>query len=62
MYLQQKDSVYDLAWNKDVTYGQIYQRSEYEHSRYNFEESDAAMRFCDRGLLFGLTEAVWHHR
>ena len=43
MYLQQKDSVYDLAWNGDVTYGQIYQRSEYEHSRYNFEESDAAM-------------------
>ncbi|MGD9610295.1 MAG: glycine--tRNA ligase subunit alpha [Desulfovibrionaceae bacterium] len=63
MYLQQKDSVYDLAWNKDVTYGQIYQRSEYEHSRYNFEESDAAMllyhfnaceqeckRLCELGL------------
>jgi glycyl-tRNA synthetase alpha chain len=63
MYLQQKDSVYDLAWNKDVTYGQIYQRGEYEHSRYNFEESDAAMllhhfnaceqeckRLCELGL------------
>jgi len=43
MYLQGKDSVYDLAWNQNVTYGQIYHQNEVEQSRYNFEESDAAM-------------------
>jgi len=43
MYLQGVESVYDLHWNKDVTYGQIYHQNEIEQSRYNFEESDAAM-------------------
>jgi len=43
MYLQEKESVYDLAWNKDVTYGDIYHRNEVEQSRFNFEASNAAM-------------------
>ncbi|MBO4312135.1 MAG: glycine--tRNA ligase subunit alpha, partial [Desulfovibrionaceae bacterium] len=43
MYLQGKDSVYDLAWNEHVSYGDIYHQNEVEQSRYNFEESNAAM-------------------
>ncbi len=43
MYLQGKESVYELAWNNQVTYGEIYHRNEVEQSRFNFEESDAAM-------------------
>ena len=43
MYLQGKDSVYDIQWNEHVTYGQIYHQNEVEQSRYNFDESDAAM-------------------
>jgi glycyl-tRNA synthetase alpha chain len=43
MYLQGVESVYDLAWNEAVTYGDVYRRNEVEQSRYNFEESDAAM-------------------
>jgi glycyl-tRNA synthetase alpha chain len=43
MYLQEKESVYDLAWSDDVTYGHIHHRNEVEQSRYNFELSDAAM-------------------
>lgn len=43
MYLQGVESVYDLAWNAHVTYGQIYHQNEVEQSRYNFELSDAAM-------------------
>ncbi len=43
MYLQSKDSVYDLAWNEHVSYGDIYHRNEVEQSRYNFESSDATM-------------------
>lgn len=43
MYLQGVESVYDLAWNRDVSYGYIYHQNEVEQSRYNFEASDAAM-------------------
>ena len=43
MYLQEKESVYDLTWNDHVTYGDIYHQNEVEQSRYNFEVSDAAM-------------------
>jgi len=63
MYLQEKESVYDLQWTADVTYGQVHHRGEFEHSTYNFEQSDAAMllhnfdafeaegkRLCQAGL------------
>lgn len=43
MYLQGVDSVYNLKWNKDVTYGHIYHQNEVEQSRHNFEESNAPM-------------------
>ncbi len=43
MYLQGKESVYDLDWNENVTYGELYHRNEVEQSRFNFEESDSAM-------------------
>jgi len=43
MYLQGVESVYDLRWNKHVTYGDIYHQNEVEQSRYNFEASDAEM-------------------
>ncbi len=43
MYLQEKESVYDLAWNDAVTYGQVHHQGEVEHSTYNFEKSDPEM-------------------
>ncbi len=43
MYLQGVESVYDLSWNKNVTYGDIYHQNEVEQSKYNFDCSDAAM-------------------
>lgn len=43
MYLQGKESVYDIAWNDSVSYGDVYHQNEVEQSRYNFDESDAAM-------------------
>ena len=43
MYLQGKESVYDLRWNAGVTYGDIYHQNEVEQSRYNFEASDPGM-------------------
>jgi len=43
MYLQGIESVYDLSWNKNVTYGNIYHQNEVEQSKYNFELSNATM-------------------
>ncbi len=43
MFLQGKQSIFDLRWNEDVTYGEIYVENEKEFSRYNFEEADIEM-------------------
>jgi len=45
MYLQGKDSIYDLVWTPGVSYGDVYRQNEVEQSRYNFELSDAGMLF-----------------
>jgi glycyl-tRNA synthetase alpha chain len=42
MYLQKVDSVYDIAWNKEVTYGEIFHQAEKEFSAFNFEEANVA--------------------
>ena len=47
MYLQGKESVFDLVWTPGVTYGDVYHQNEVEQSRYNFELANA-------DLLFGL--------
>ncbi len=39
MYLQNKNSVYDLQWNDTLTYGDLYTQNEIEESTYNFEVS-----------------------
>ncbi|MBU4566752.1 MAG: glycine--tRNA ligase subunit alpha [Desulfarculus sp.] len=53
MYLQQVDNVYDLAWNNELSYGDVHHKGEWEHSTYNFEVADTAMLF----KLFDLYEA-----
>jgi len=40
MYLQGVESVYDIAWNEDVSYGEIFHRAEVEFSTFNFEEAN----------------------
>jgi glycyl-tRNA synthetase alpha chain len=44
MYLQDKDSMFDLAYSGSppVRYGDLFQRAEWEWSTYNFEEADVA--------------------
>jgi glycyl-tRNA synthetase alpha chain len=50
MYLQDKDSIYDVVYSdaggKIVTYGELYKRAEWEWSTYNFEEADVADHFA----------------
>jgi glycyl-tRNA synthetase alpha chain len=43
MYLQQKESVYDLQWNDSITYGDVHKKGEWELSVYNFELADVEM-------------------
>jgi glycyl-tRNA synthetase alpha chain len=40
MYLQGKESVYDLVWTDGLSYGDVYHQNEVEQSTYNFEHSD----------------------
>src|SRR6185437_8514140 len=43
MYLQGKESVYDLVWVDGVKYGDVYHQNEVEQSRYNFELANIEM-------------------
>ena len=45
MYLQGKDSVFDLVWTPGVTYRDVYHQNEVEQSKYNFELSNADLLF-----------------
>jgi glycyl-tRNA synthetase alpha chain len=45
MYLQGKDSIFDLVWTPGVTYRDVYHQNEVEQSRYNFELADTEMLF-----------------
>jgi len=40
MYLQDVDNVFDVKWNKDIKYADIFKKAEYEHSVYSFEKAD----------------------
>jgi glycyl-tRNA synthetase alpha chain len=45
LYLQGKESVFDLVWTPGVTYRDVYHQNEVEQSRYNFELSNVALLF-----------------
>jgi len=49
MYLQKVENVYHLAWNEDISYGEIFHQAEVEFSTFNFEEAniDALIGFFD---------------
>ncbi len=40
MYLQGVESVYDISWNTEISYGEIFHRAEVEFSTFNFEEAN----------------------
>lgn len=52
MYLQGVDAIFDIQWNDELTYGDVFLQSEIENSKYNFEGSDPELLFT----LFGLYE------
>jgi len=44
-FIQGKDSVFDIQWVGDVTYGDIYRQNEIDYSTYNFEVANVDMLF-----------------
>lgn len=40
MILQDVDSIFDIQWNEEFTYGDIFNMSEYENSVYSFEKAN----------------------
>lgn len=65
MFIQKKESVFDITWAKGVTYGELFHEREKEFSKYNFEESNINIlkmhfddyekecaRLLDNGLVF----------
>ncbi|AMP20626.1 glycine--tRNA ligase subunit alpha [endosymbiont 'TC1' of Trimyema compressum] len=51
-YIQEKDSVYDIVWVDNITYGDIFKQNEIDFSTYNFEVSNSDTLFN----LFNLYE------
>ena len=45
MYLQNVDSIFDIAWNERVRYGQVHHQSEVEYSTFHFEQADTRLNF-----------------
>jgi glycyl-tRNA synthetase alpha chain len=43
MFIQEKESVYDLEWVEGYTYGDVHKIDEIQFSRYNFEAADTSM-------------------
>ena len=43
MYIQDVDSVYDLKWNDNITYGDVFKQAEFENSTYHLMN---VMRIC----------------
>lgn len=40
MYLQDVDNIFDIKWNENITYGDIFRIAEREYSVYSFEKAD----------------------
>ena len=45
MFIQKKDSLFDLEWAQGVTYGDVHHEDEVQFSTYNFEQADVPMHF-----------------
>ncbi|HWQ39283.1 MAG TPA: glycine--tRNA ligase subunit alpha [Burkholderiales bacterium] len=45
MYLQRRESVFDLTWTPGTTYGDVYHQNEVEQSAYNFELANTEVLF-----------------
>lgn len=65
MYIQRKDSLFDVEWGEGITWGELHLQQEIEFSRFNYEEAsielylllfdkfeDEAKRLLDSGCIY----------
>jgi len=45
MYLQGKNSLFDIEWAQGIKYGEVHHQTEVEFSKYNFELANVGMHF-----------------
>ena len=56
MYIQNKESVFDIEWADGITYADVHHQNEIDYSRYNFELADvkaltAMFGICEKEAL-----------
>ncbi|HNX29229.1 MAG TPA: glycine--tRNA ligase subunit alpha [Syntrophomonadaceae bacterium] len=56
MYIQNKESVFDIEWVDGITYADVHHQTEVDYSRYNFELADvpsltAMFNMCEKEAL-----------
>lgn len=70
MYLQEVNSIFDIRWNEQLSYGDVYLQAEIENSTYNFESSNPDTLFtlfniyeqeADRLMNLGLVLPAYEH-
>jgi glycyl-tRNA synthetase alpha chain len=45
MYVQNVDDVFEVSWNEEISYGELFRSAEVEYSRYAFEEADTTLLY-----------------
>jgi glycyl-tRNA synthetase alpha chain len=45
MYLQEIDDVYEIKWNEQIKYGDMFKKQEYENSKFSFESANSEWLF-----------------
>jgi len=45
MFIQNVDSIFDINWVGDITYGDVHHQNEVDYSHYNFEVADTSLLF-----------------
>ncbi|MCL1975606.1 MAG: glycine--tRNA ligase subunit alpha [Firmicutes bacterium] len=53
MFIQKKDSIFDIEWVEGINYGDVFYQNEVDYSHYNFEAADVDMLF----KLFNMFES-----
>jgi glycyl-tRNA synthetase alpha chain len=70
MFIQKKESVFDISWVDDITYGDVHHQTEVDYSHYNFEVADTQLLFtlfdayekeCLRILEHGLVQPAYDY-
>ena len=56
MFIQNRDSVYDIEWVDGITYADVHHQAEVDYSHYNFEQADVAslmtmFNLCEKEAL-----------